>query len=155
MKMQLQQKLLMVIMQKTVILIRKGTFLEQSMLVMLKQKMLQDQKKEHIIFFQQVEIEKNLLSHGITKDTKVVLYGGDISGTARVAYAYIWAGVEDVKIVNGGIDAWKKAGYETEKRQTKEQKQKISEQRYLHIRSTGRQLKMQKTKLLMMIISNW
>ena len=35
------------------------------------------------------EIEKNLLSHGITKDTKVVLYGGDISGTARVAYAYI------------------------------------------------------------------
>ena len=62
------------------------------------------------------EIEKNLLSHGITKDTKVVLYGGDISGTARVAYAYIWAGVEDVKIVNGGIDAWKKAGYETEKK---------------------------------------
>ena len=60
------------------------------------------------------EIEKNLLSHGITKDTKVVLYGGDISGTARVAYAYIWAGVEDVKIVNGGIDAWEKAGYETE-----------------------------------------
>ena len=59
-------------------------------------------------------IEKNLLSHGITKDTKVVLYGGDISGTARVAYAYIWAGVEDVKIVNGGIDAWEKAGYETE-----------------------------------------
>lgn len=52
----------------------------------------------------------------ITKDTKVVLYGGDISGTARVAYAYIWAGVEDVKIVNGGIDAWKKAGYETEKK---------------------------------------
>lgn len=51
------------------------------------------------------EIEKNLLSHGIKKDTKVVLYGGDISGTARVAYAYIWAGVEDVKIVNGGIDA--------------------------------------------------
>ena len=40
------------------------------------------------------EIEKNLLSHGITKDTKIVLYGGDISGTARVAYAYIWAGVE-------------------------------------------------------------
>ena len=52
-------------------------------------------------------------------DKKVVLYGGDISGTARVAYAYIWAGVEDVKIVNGGIDAWKKAGYETEKKTNK------------------------------------
>ena len=60
------------------------------------------------------EIEKNMLSHGITKDTKVVLYGADVTGTARVAYAYIWAGVEDVKIVNGGVDAWKEAGYDTE-----------------------------------------
>lgn len=42
------------------------------------------------------EVEKYLLSHGITKDTKVVLYGGDISGVARVAYGYLWAGVEDV-----------------------------------------------------------
>lgn len=60
------------------------------------------------------EVEKNLLSHGITKDTKVVLYGADVCGVGRAAYAYIWAGVEDVKIVNGGIDAWKKAGYDTE-----------------------------------------
>ena len=60
------------------------------------------------------EVEANLLSHGITKDTKVILYGADISGTARVAYAYIWAGVEDVKILNGGLDAWTAAGYETE-----------------------------------------
>lgn len=59
-------------------------------------------------------VEKNLLSHGITKDTKVVLYGADVSGTARQAFAYLWAGVEDVKIINGGIDAWKKAGYDTE-----------------------------------------
>ena len=61
------------------------------------------------------EMEKNILKRGITKDTKVVLYGADISGVARVAYAYLWAGVEDVKILNGGIDAWKSAGYETEK----------------------------------------
>lgn len=58
------------------------------------------------------EVTKNLLSHGITKDTKVVLYGGDVSGTARQAYGYIWDGVEDVKILNGGLDAWTAAGYD-------------------------------------------
>ena len=60
------------------------------------------------------EVEKNLLSHGITKDTKVILYGQDAAGTGRQAYAYLWAGVEDVKILNGGIDAWKDAGYDLE-----------------------------------------
>lgn len=59
-------------------------------------------------------VEENLLKHGITKDTKVVLYGADVSGTARQAFAYLWAGVEDVKIINGGIEAWEKAGYDTE-----------------------------------------
>lgn len=61
------------------------------------------------------EVEKYLLGHGITKDTKVILYGGDAAGVGRQAYGYLWAGVEDVKIVNGGIEAWKKAGYEVEK----------------------------------------
>ena len=60
------------------------------------------------------DMEKNALAHGITKDTKVVLYGADISGTARVAYGYLWLGVEDVKVLNGGIEAWKAAGFETE-----------------------------------------
>ncbi len=58
------------------------------------------------------EVEANLLKHGITKDTKVILYGEDISGVGRVAYGYLWAGVEDVKILNGGLAAWKAAGYE-------------------------------------------
>ena len=44
----------------------------------------------------------------------MVLYGADVSGTARQAFAYLWAGVEDVKIINGGIDAWTEAGYDTE-----------------------------------------
>lgn len=61
------------------------------------------------------EVEGYLLSHGITKDTKVILYGEDVSGVARVAYAYLWAGVEDVKILNGGLNAWEKAGYDLEK----------------------------------------
>lgn len=60
------------------------------------------------------EVEKYLLGHGITKDTKVILYGADVSGVGRQAYGYLWAGVEDVKIVNGGIEAWKAAGYDVE-----------------------------------------
>ncbi len=60
------------------------------------------------------EMEKNILKRGVTKDSKVLLYGDDISGVARVAFAYLWAGVGDVKILNGGLDAWKSAGYETE-----------------------------------------
>lgn len=45
-----------------------------------------------------------------------MLYGADPAGVGRQAYAYIWAGVEDLKILNGGIDAWKAAGYEVEKK---------------------------------------
>lgn len=60
------------------------------------------------------EVVDNLLAHGITKDTKVILYGADAAGVGRQAYAYLWAGVEDVKILNGGIDAWKAAGYDVE-----------------------------------------
>ena len=61
------------------------------------------------------KVRENMLAHGITKDTKVILYGKDTSGVARVAFAYIWCGVSDVKILDGGIAAWEKAGYETVK----------------------------------------
>ena len=60
------------------------------------------------------EMEKIALSRGIDKDTVVVLYGGDVNGVARVAYGYLWLGVENVKILNGGLDAWKKSGFATE-----------------------------------------
>lgn len=60
------------------------------------------------------EVEQAMLDLGVTKDKVVILYGGDPSGTARVAYAYIWAGVDNVKIVDGSLDAWEKAGYELE-----------------------------------------
>jgi thiosulfate/3-mercaptopyruvate sulfurtransferase len=60
------------------------------------------------------EVEQAMLELGITKDTVVILYGSDVSGTARVAYAYIWAGVNNVKVLDGSLDAWTKAGYELE-----------------------------------------
>ncbi len=60
------------------------------------------------------EVEKALLAAGITKDTPVLIYSSDISAASRVAYAYLWAGVEDVKIIDGGYKAWTDMGYPTE-----------------------------------------
>lgn len=59
------------------------------------------------------KIEKSMLENGITKDTTVILYGNP-SAAGRVAFTYLWAGVENVKMLNGGIEAWEKAGYKTE-----------------------------------------
>lgn len=57
-----------------------------------------------------------LKNNGITKDTKVVLYGknGSDSSVTRVAFAMLYAGVEDVKVIDGGMTAWNKLGLPTE-----------------------------------------
>ena len=59
-------------------------------------------------------MEQAMLELGITKDKVVILYGPDVSGTARVAFALLWAGVENVKVLDGGLAAWTNAGYELE-----------------------------------------
>ena len=51
-------------------------------------------------------IEKNLLKQGLTKDTMVVLYSESQLAAFRVMWALRWAGVEDVRILNGGMSAW-------------------------------------------------
>jgi thiosulfate/3-mercaptopyruvate sulfurtransferase len=62
------------------------------------------------------DIRANLASHGITADTKVVLYdaGGDPCEVGRQAYGYLVAGLKDVKVLDGHLAAWKAAGYKTE-----------------------------------------
>ena len=73
------------------------------------------------------ELEKALLSNGITQDTMVVLYGrtgnpsmedphpgrhaGQIAAM-RAALLLMYAGVRDVRVLDGGFDAWLSAGYE-------------------------------------------
>ncbi len=64
------------------------------------------------------ELEKALLSQGITKDTTVVVYGPD-TGASRVAFTYLYSGVDHVKVLNGGIDSRLAAGYDTEKTENK------------------------------------
>lgn len=60
------------------------------------------------------EIKKVMANYGITKDTTVIVYGAD-SGATRVAFVCLWAGVENVKVIDGGLAAWTKAGYSTNK----------------------------------------
>lgn len=73
------------------------------------------------------ELKKALEEHGITADTTVILYGkfmfpdnddefpgsaaGDI-GAIRNAYIMMYAGVKDVRVLNGGFQSWEDAGYE-------------------------------------------
>ncbi len=71
------------------------------------------------------EIESTLLSLGITHDTTVIVYGRDTAGDAnekwpgrragqiaatRAALVLRYAGVEDVRLLDGGYDWWAGAG---------------------------------------------
>jgi 3-mercaptopyruvate sulfurtransferase SseA len=73
------------------------------------------------------ELNTALEKHGITSDTTVILYGkymdpdnadefpgsaaGDI-GAIRNAFIMIYAGVKDVRVLNGGFQSWQDAGFE-------------------------------------------
>ena len=73
------------------------------------------------------ELKKTFEKHGITSDTTVVVYGkymdpdnddpfpgsaaGDI-GAIRIAFIMLYAGVKDVRVLNGGFQSWRDAGYE-------------------------------------------
>ncbi len=62
------------------------------------------------------EFKALFATFGITKDTVVVCYSADVTISAddRVALGFLWAGVENVKCLDGGMKAWKSAGYEVE-----------------------------------------
>lgn len=63
------------------------------------------------------EIKDLMAEYGITKDTTVICYSdkGTNSADDRVAFTLLWAGVENVKCLDGGYEAWLKSGYGTEK----------------------------------------
>lgn len=64
-------------------------------------------------FYDYETLSKNLASYGVTAETPLIVYGGD-AGAARVAFAAMYAGVENIKLMDGSITAWENAGYETE-----------------------------------------
>lgn len=56
------------------------------------------------------DLERALLELGVTRTTPVVLYGEPMMAATRVALALLYAGVEDVKILDGGLTAWRASG---------------------------------------------
>ncbi len=72
------------------------------------------------------ELKMALEQHGIASDTTVILYGKFLSpdnndpfpgssaghiGAIRCAFIMMYAGVKDVRILNGGFQSWKDAGF--------------------------------------------
>lgn len=73
------------------------------------------------------ELKKTFEEHGITADTTVILYGkfmfpdnddefpgsaaGDI-GAIRIAFIMLYAGVKDVRVLNGGFQSWEDEGFD-------------------------------------------
>jgi molybdopterin synthase sulfurtransferase len=60
------------------------------------------------------ELKKFALTYGISQDTPVIVYGPDSMPASRVAIALMAMGVKDVRLLNGGFQAWKDAGYKIE-----------------------------------------
>lgn len=49
---------------------------------------------------------------GIDRDTTVIVYGTPLPYAARIWWLLKYVGVKDVRLLNGGIDAWRSAGFE-------------------------------------------
>jgi 3-mercaptopyruvate sulfurtransferase SseA len=52
-----------------------------------------------------------LLANGIGHDTTVILYGRNTLAAARAAHLMLYAGVQDVRILDGGLTAWQAEGF--------------------------------------------
>ena len=67
-------------------------------------------------------VRDGLKAAGITSDTTVIVYANtseDVPAASRVVFALIWAGVTDVRLLDGGLSAWKAAAYATETKRNK------------------------------------
>jgi len=73
------------------------------------------------------ELKSALEQHGITADTTVVLYGkfmfpnnnddfpgsaAGVIGAIRNAFIMLYAGVKDLRVLNGGFQSWQDAGFD-------------------------------------------
>ncbi|MFN0123334.1 MAG: sulfurtransferase [Blastocatellia bacterium] len=62
------------------------------------------------------ELHRVIGAHGITPETTVVVYGARAIAAARAWWALGYAGVTDVRFLNGGLAAWTAAGFRVETR---------------------------------------
>lgn len=61
------------------------------------------------------QLKAMLAKHGIRHDTTVVLYGRDVYAAARVAQIMLYAGVKDVRLLDGGWQTWSDSGLPVER----------------------------------------
>ncbi|WP_054178790.1 sulfurtransferase [Trabulsiella odontotermitis] len=61
------------------------------------------------------QLKAMLAKHGIRHDTTVVLYGRDVYAAARVAQIMLYAGVKDVRLLDGGWKTWSDASLPVER----------------------------------------
>jgi thiosulfate/3-mercaptopyruvate sulfurtransferase len=52
------------------------------------------------------QLKAILARHGVRHDTTVILYGRDVYAAARVAQIMLYAGVKDVRLLDGGWQTW-------------------------------------------------
>ncbi len=60
------------------------------------------------------ELQQAIGRAGITPDTTVIVYGEKLIAAARVWWVLKYAGVADVRLLDGGFAAWIEAGYPVE-----------------------------------------
>ena len=61
------------------------------------------------------QLKAMLAKHGIRHDTTVILYGRDVYAAARVAQIMLYAGVNDVRLLDGGWLTWSDSGLPVER----------------------------------------
>ena len=61
------------------------------------------------------QLKAMLAKHGIRHDTTVILYGRDVYAATRVAQIMLYAGVKDVRLLDGGWQTWSDAGLPVER----------------------------------------
>jgi thiosulfate/3-mercaptopyruvate sulfurtransferase len=75
--------------------------------------LLHTQRMEALPFWNKVDdavLLQYLLELGVTQDSTVILYSRNMAGAARVAHLMLYAGVRDLRLLNGGLQAWALAG---------------------------------------------
>ena len=65
------------------------------------------------------DLAKFANDYGFTKDDTVIVTGPDVMASYRVAVVLRYIGINDVRVLNGGNNAWTSAGYELETKSNK------------------------------------
>ncbi|WP_301098305.1 rhodanese-like domain-containing protein [Otariodibacter sp.] len=60
------------------------------------------------------EIRQNLLDNGITQDKTIILYSTNQLAAYRIFWVLRWAGVNDVRVLDGNFSSWLSSGFEVE-----------------------------------------